>query len=206
MKRTLLSLQQAVQILEPYKEIILSEMQKSFEQHLSVRNFISEEIGFYPLKPRTKAGLISEFVESNISQAFAEIEKVTSGVFNGVFGLNVENLMFIRFKKMNKDFKTGNIDTIQQRKLQNQSTLNGFPDKPTIIFAGYIPNSTWMNVIGYYLACWDGERLLWYDEFGNVSYEQLSLDIKITDEKVHKEIESIIKVRKDIVTAKGNIN
>jgi hypothetical protein len=208
MKRRIRTLSEAKTLLQPYYETIMEAMQKSFALQLEVQQILIDKGHFIQYKPRTKANMISDHIETYITDSFSEIPNVTAGVFNDVFGLNVSNEFFIRFKKMDKLFKTGNVNTTQQKEMQKQHQIIGFPDNPTFVFAGYIPDVTWTNVIGYYLACWDGKTLEWFDEFGNSSFEQFAIEFNPSDdEELHKKIEKQIRVSAQKVIplkAKGN--
>ena len=202
MKRQIRTLSEAKPILEPHYNKILDAMKVSFRQQIEIKDFIYQNQGFFELKPRTKANIISDFIQTNITNSFSDTEGVTAGVFNDVFGLNIGNELFVRFKKMDKAFKTGNVSTTQQQNFQTQKCILGFPDQPTFVFAGYIPDSTWLNVTGFYIACWDGKTLEWFDEFGNSSYEQFEIKFDPTDPKLDEKVERRIKVSSKIIQLK----
>lgn len=103
--------------------------------------------------------------------------------------------MFIRFKKMDKEYSVRNLNTRQHLKYMKQSSIEGFPEKPTFLFAGYIPDRTWSNIKGIYIACWIGSVLEWVDEFGRYSTEQAVIDFDVENKDVFKEIEKRIKLK-----------
>jgi hypothetical protein len=77
-----------------------------------------------------------------------------------------------------------------------QGQIDGFPEQPTFLFAGYIPDSTWSNIKGIYVACWIGNTLEWVDEFGKYSAEQAVLDFDAKEDTEVTEIEKRIKLKR----------
>jgi hypothetical protein len=77
-----------------------------------------------------------------------------------------------------------------------QRQILGFPEQPTFLFAGYIPDSTWSNIKGIYVACWIGNTLEWVDEFGKYSAELAVLDFDAKEKTEVKEIEKRIKLKR----------
>ena len=96
---------------------------------------------------------------------------------------------------MDKDYSVTSFYTSQHGKYMKQSQIEGFPEKPTFLFAGYIPDKTWSNIKGIYIACWIGNTLEWVDEFGKYSTEQTVIDFNIDKKDVFKEIEKRIKLK-----------
>lgn len=139
-------------------------------------------------KPRTKACIIHDMIRANTLERFSHRDDVQVGEFNKVFGPNIRDELFVRFKKMNKEFGVTSILTKQHKNYLAQQRIVGFPEEPTFLFAGYIPNEAWTDIIGIYLACWNGDVLEWYDEAGKFSYEQLSLDFE-SEKEAHRSIE-----------------
>ena len=77
-----------------------------------------------------------------------------------------------------------------------QAQIEGFPEKPTFLFAGYIPDETWSSIQGIYVACWLGNVLEWVDEFGKYSIEQTVIDFDRENKDMVKEIEERIKLKR----------
>jgi hypothetical protein len=76
-----------------------------------------------------------------------------------------------------------------------QLQIEGFPEKPTFLFAGYIPDKSWSTIKGVYVACWIGKVLEWVDEFGKYSTEQTTIDFDAANKEAFKEIEKRIKLK-----------
>ncbi|HTN36046.1 MAG TPA: hypothetical protein VL053_03170 [Arachidicoccus sp.] len=199
MERKILRLKEAKPILDSIHKHLVSSIHEGFEDWLKIREFINNfEGGPVNYKPRTKAGIIHEHIEKYIRINLADTEGVIIDEFNGVFGIHLQDELFIRFKKMDKDYATSNISTRQHRTFIKQGQIEGFPEKPTFLFAGYLPDNTWSTIKGVYVACWVGKNLEWVDEFGKYSVEQTILDFNEKEKEPFIEIEKRIKIKRAI--------
>ncbi|HYH15372.1 MAG TPA: hypothetical protein VD794_09130, partial [Flavisolibacter sp.] len=104
--------------------------------------------------------------------------------------------LFIRFKKMDSTYSVRSLYTKQHRRYMKQGQIDGFPNQPTFLFAGYIPDKTWSSIKGIYVACWHGEVLEWVDEFGRYTAEQAILDFDKKEDQAINQIERRIKVKR----------
>ncbi|MBK7884873.1 MAG: hypothetical protein IPJ81_14635 [Chitinophagaceae bacterium] len=77
-----------------------------------------------------------------------------------------------------------------------QGQIDGFPAKPTFLFAGYIPDKTWSAIKGIYVACWQNDTLEWVDEFGKYTAEQAILDFDQKENKAINDIEKRIRLKR----------
>lgn len=199
MDRKIRSLQDSKEIIKPFHSELVQCIQKGFNDFIKVSEFVSSEItSFVEFKPRTKACIIHDMIRANTLELFSERENLQVGEFNKVFGINVNNELFVRFKKMSKNFTVSSYLTPQHKKYLGQQKIIGFPDEPTFLFAGYIPNQAWTSLNGVYLACWNGSVLEWYDEAGKYSYEQFSLDFEPNKQDAHKAIEKRVRLKKGL--------
>ena len=199
MSRKIRSLQDSKDIIEPFHSELVQCIQKGFDDFIKVSEFVSNEITSYvDFKPRTKACIIHDMIRANVLERFFERENLQVGEFNRVFGVNINDELFVRFKKMDKNLSVSSYLTPQHKKFLGQQRIIGFPDEPTFLFAGYIPNYAWTSLSGIYLACWNGSVLEWYDEAGKYSYEQFSLDFEPNKEDTHKAIEKRVRLKKGL--------
>ncbi|MBW4888790.1 hypothetical protein KXQ82_03660 [Mucilaginibacter sp. HMF5004] len=153
-------------------------------------------IGSVKYKPRTKAGIVHDHISHRIFNEFFEHADIKAGEYNGVFGFLYKDLFFIRFKKMDpKNFKMSGAETFQSIKYRYQdSSIPGLPERPTILYAGYSLDKTGSEIRGIYTACWDGEQLMWIDEYGGESIEQVTFAFDdYDDDKKQQAIEQVIK-------------
>ena len=202
MSRLIRSLHDSKEIIEPFHSELVKCIEKAFFDYLKIKENSNEVSSFVEFKPRTKACIIHDLIRANVIENFSNHKILKVGEFNKVFGINVDDKLFVRFKKMNKNFNVSSYITPQHKKYIGQQQIIGFPNEPTFLFAGYIPNITWTNLSGIYLACWNGNVLEWYDEVGKYSYEQLSIDFQPTKQTAHKLIEKRVKLKKNLKKGK----
>ena len=196
MSRQIFRLKEAQPILQTVHQDLVNVIQSGFGDWLKIREF-SETLGGGPIeyKPRTKAGIIHDHIEKHVRTSFSGQEGIQVDDFNGVFGMVLQEDLFIRFKKMDDTFSVRNLYTGQHVKYMGQQQIDGFPEKPTFLFAGYIPDRLWLSIKGIYVACWQGESLEWVDEFGRYTAEQAILDFDQKEDKAIDEIERRINVK-----------
>jgi hypothetical protein len=108
----------------------------------------------------------------------------------------IQDELFIRFKKMDSTYSVKSLYTNQHTTYMKQGQIEGFPEKPTFLFAGYIPDATWSSIKGIYVACWISDTLEWVDEFGKYTAEQAVLDFDQKENKAIDEIEKRISLKR----------
>lgn len=199
MERKLRTLEQSRKIIEPIYEELVKCVQTSFNDYLRLKEIFDESVGYVEFHKRTKGSIIHDIIKNRITSTFSDNPEVSIGTFNKIFGMVVNDNLFLRFKKMDRDKKVSAYRTKQHRKFMNQHQIAGFPKSPTFLFAGYIPNTSWTELDGIYLACWNGNILEWYDEAGNYSYEQTNLTF---DPDVNMDI---FEVKNDKLTLKEGL-
>ena len=199
MERKIHTLEQSKELIAPIYEEVISCVRNSFTDFIQFKGLFDQHTGFVEFQKRTKACIIHDLIKSKITNAFSENQTVTIGTYNKVFGIVLNDDLFLRFKKMDKDYKVSSLKTKQHRKFMNQHQIEGFPETPTFLFAGYIPNATWTDLDGIYLACWNGEVLEWYDEAGNYSYEQTNFNFPTdTDTEVFEVKENKLTLKEGL--------
>jgi len=195
--RKILRLKEAQPILQTVHQDLITVIHNGFSDWLKIREYSNSfDGGSVNYKPRTKAGIIHDHTEKYVRSHFADKEGIRVDDFNGVFGMVLQDALFIRFKKMDSTYSVQNLYTYQHSKYMKQGQINGFPSQPTFLFAGYIPDKTWSSIKGIYVACWIGETLEWVDEFGNYTAEQAILDFEQKESQTINEIEKRIKLKK----------
>jgi hypothetical protein len=196
MQREILRLKEAQPILQVYHQDMVDVIQSGFSDWLKVREFSNTlDGGSVNYKPRTKGGLIHDHIEKYVRNAFSDREGVLVDDFNGVFGMVLQDSLFVRFKKMDSTFSVRNLYTTQHKKYMGQAQIECFPPAPTFLFAGYIPDRTWSAIKGIYVACWIGDTLEWVDEFGRYTAEQAVLDFEQKENETITNIEKRIKLK-----------
>ncbi|MDP1811799.1 MAG: hypothetical protein Q8K66_10400 [Sediminibacterium sp.] len=197
MSRQILRLKEAQEILKDIHSDLVSTVESGFSDWLKIREFANTfEGGVVNYKARTKAGLIHDHIEKYARTTFSGREGIIADDFKGIFGLNVKDELFIRFKKMDSTYSVRSFYTKQHKKYMKQYPIDGFPEKPTFLFAGYIPDRSWSSIKGIYVACWIGDTLEWVDEFGKYTAEQGVIDFDTNQANIYTQIEKRIKLKK----------
>lgn len=196
MERQILRLREAQVFLNTIHEDLVASIRNGFGDWIKIREF-TNTLGGGPVihKSRTKACIIHDHIIKYIKTAFTGKEGVKLDDYKGVFGINLSDELFIRFKKMDKEYIVSNYETVQHTQYMKQGQIAGFPEKPTLLFAGYIPDKSWSAITGIYVACWIGNTLEWVDEAGKYSTEQIVIDFPQESKEVVKEIERRIKLK-----------
>lgn len=196
MARNIHRLKDARIFLDTIHKDLVASIQNGFGDWLKIREHVNTfEGGPVNYKSRTKAGIIHDHIEKFVRATFEGKEGIVVDDYKGVFGINLQDELFIRFKKMDKEYSVSSFYTSQHSKYMKQFQIEGFPEKPTFLFAGYIPDRTWSSIKGVYVACWIGNVLEWVDEFGKYSTEQTVIDFDTENKDVFKEIEKRIKLK-----------
>jgi hypothetical protein len=194
--RKIKRLKETMVFLEDVHTDLVTSIRNGFGDWIKIREHSNTlEGGPVNYKPRTKAGIIHDHIEKYVRSTFNGKEGIVVDDFKGVFGINLQEELFIRFKKMDKEYSVRSYNTQQHSKYMKQGQIDGFPEKPTFLFAGYIPDKSWSNIKGVYIACWIGNVLEWVDEFGKYSSEQTIIEFNPQNEDAFKEIEKRIKLK-----------
>ena len=197
MPRKINRLHDAKPILEEIHTDLVGTINNAFADWLRIRAFSNTlEGGLINYKPRTKAGIIHDHIEKFVRTTFTGRDGIIVDDYKGVFGMVIQDELFIRFKKMDNSYSIRNHETDQHTQYMQQGQIPGFPEQPTFLFAGYIPDGTWSNIKGIYVACWIGNILEWVDEFGKYSAELAVLDFDAKENAEVKEIEKRIKMKR----------
>ncbi len=201
MKRKLRSLTEYKDSLGDVHSKMTSIITLSFEDFNKIQEFSNSlNIGAVMYKPRTKAGIIHDHICHRISSEFFNSEDIKVGEFNGVFGFLYQDKFFIRFKKMDaRTFSFSSIPTVQNSKyLYQHGSIPGLSETPTILYVGYALDKTSSSIQGIYTACWDGKQLMWVDQHGVRSFEQITFTFDEDEDKNQLEIEKAIKADKRV--------
>ncbi|MET3125459.1 hypothetical protein ABID42_000547 [Arcicella rosea] len=191
MKRNIISLEEASIILEPHYSNIVNSIVGGFEDYQKISEFANTLGRPVTFGGCTKGSLIHDQIRVRITEQYEESNLFEARKWNNIFALKLEDDVLIRFKKLDKNKGIANYRTEQHIKFMAQSLIDGFPDQPTFLFAGYIPDKTWTSIRGVYIACWNGKTIEWFDEIGKYCVRQLN----IFEEPATEELEKRFRVR-----------
>jgi len=110
---------------------------------------------------RTKANLIRDHIVYHARREFCDKPGVVLREFNGLFLVEVDGKLSIRFKKLDCGLRSSNIPTQQALAFNQQLLLPGIPPAPTRLNAGYVPNEWWTDIKGLFVVCPNGNGVEW---------------------------------------------
>lgn len=181
-------------ILEPHYTKIVDAISKSFADYLQVSDLFNNNGRNVVFKKATIASMVHDFTKERIKKAFADIEDLETKDYNKIFGFHLKGKVLIRFKKINKDFTTSNIQTKQTINYSKQIEIEGMPESPTYLYAGYMPNETWTGIKNIYIICKQEKNLLWQKDLTGIT-EQTSIKFIPDKEGEEQTIIGRVKVK-----------
>ncbi len=201
-KREILNRNDATEVLTPHYNKIVTAIYAAFQDYLDCLEIATSKGLKVDWSKRTIAGMVHDFTRTRIKEQFAGELEIEARDFKKIFGLKICDKLFIRFKKINNDFTTSNIQTLQTKQYSNQHDIEGFPLAPTLLFAGYMPDATWSSIKNIYLMCKQGKNLIWQIDLTG-SIEQTNLIFETPTAEFEETVISRVKVKtKEIKIAK----
>jgi hypothetical protein len=199
MMRKILTYAEAHEIVSPMYDTLADCIQSSFAEHLAMCDLANQFGRPVSYENRTKANIIHDHLKSHVAEKFTDSKIFEVDKWNNIFGVKVNDDIFIRFNKINENRKISCRKTNQYINYMRQGEIQGFPPSPTLLFAGYLPDENWTSIRGIYLLCPDNEDILhWsYELDRRSSSEQLSVfernegrkrkvKLKLTDEEIYR--------------------
>ncbi len=172
MKRKIISLEEASTILEPHYDNLVSCIGGGVNDYFKVKEFVDGFGRYTKHENRTKGSLIHDQIKARILETFGEGSIIES---KGLVSLKIQDDFLIRFNKLDNHKRSAGNNTKQHIKYMGQSIIDGLPDEPTLLFAGYIPDKSWTSIKGIYVACWNNSTVEWFDEIGKYTVQQLNI-------------------------------
>lgn len=174
--RKILKLEEALSALDGRLDRIKDCFYSGFSDYTKIMNSVLEQGAPVSYKIRTKASIVHEQVKGRLMQEFSGDDSITIDEWKGIFALKFSDDIFLRIKKLSKGGSIASYATKQHRQFLKQQQIEGFPETPTFVVAGYMTDSIWSDITGVYLACWAGNGLQWFYKIGEAGIEQGSLD------------------------------
>lgn len=175
MRRRIISLETAYEALEPYLPDIVKCIREGFQDYLRLQRFVETQLKLHYTKVRTRACIVHENISAHFARRFRLHPHIQAGEWNGIFGLKIGEMLFLRVKKLNNDYSMTTSGTKQAQDYLKQLPIPGFPDAPTLLVAGYIPDPTWAYIQNICITCWQGETLHWIFDVEHYGAEQIAL-------------------------------
>jgi len=121
---------------------------------------------------------------------------------NNSIWFNVNDLIYLRFKKLDKHLKPSNIMTKRMEAVYAQAQIEGFPPNPTIVDVGYCVDSTWTNLKNIYFVCWSNGQKLW--EIDLLKETGTQLHLFANNETAKENLASLVRIKEHSKLRKTN--
>lgn len=172
MARRILTFDETYSVISPYLEDYLDCVRKGFADYVQINEFKNTIDVYSEFEIRTRAGIIHDRICGRLANKFGDNPEIKVGVWNQIFALKFADLIFLRNKKFRKSGKVSSYRTPQHKSFLRQALIEGFPDEPTFVIGGYIPNDAYTELKGIYLGCWGPDGLEWFTKVGEYIVEQ----------------------------------
>lgn len=141
-------------LLEHYPKLI-EFTEYAFHKMKECKNVLIDDIVEIETQSKTCANIVHDVFEGYAKDHFNNINGITAGVLNGVFGIYFKEKCFIRFNKLNNDFSFSNHQSHQRDKFMGQHPMTIFDDEVVYLNLGYKTTPYWNEIIGIHLVCWN---------------------------------------------------
>lgn len=160
--RNIISETEAVELLTPHFDrlfLCAKEAWDSWEQLGKVAPELRKA-----MDTTARANFVSSHFRENVRKRFKGIAGVSICEKERLFALDIEGLVLLRFKKLDRAFRSRNIPTHQQMELQmqlqaTQVQLPNFPDEATWLTCGYVLNFHQTGIEKYVVTCSLGRQV-----------------------------------------------
>lgn len=167
--------------LKYYQRIVNAKCQALADLNDMI-NLKGNQIQNFSLDSITMATLLNNLIRIRMKGEFENESEVNFDKVNGLVCMKIEKKAAIRFNKMNKNLKISPPNTNQAKLFEAQLSIEGIDDSLTLLYSGYIIDSTWSNFKNIFLVCRKGEHVIWYRD---LTTEMTQLRI-IFDDDVQK--------------------
>lgn len=156
--KMLITQSESLSILKPYqskiRECVVSGWNAYITQYAHVRDVLT---------PRTRANIVFDHMCHHARQQFANTKDVHIRETNGLFLVDIQGKLQIRFKKLDDNNKSSNIQTQQTLNFYEQLELPGLPHATRLV-AGYVLNDWETAIRTVTVTCPNGSEIEWYLE------------------------------------------
>ena len=109
----------------------------------------------------TRAGIINNEIVAEARRRFHNVPGVNVTAQGRMVVLVFGGILILRFKKIDRNFRTRNVPTRQAQRFQYQMEMEGLPPEATVVVAGYLLTALQDAVHGNWLVCSYGTGLEW---------------------------------------------
>jgi hypothetical protein len=154
----LLSEDKARKHLDPFFSDIRRSGQEAWSKLERVRNGLPDLAS--ELGKRSEASMLSDFFWASAERIFSGQGHVVFAKQKGLRLVTFKDVISLRFKKLNKQRRTSNIQTEQQEKIAHNLPLPGFP-LTTYAVVGYVLDTLRTKIDTLEIIRYLGDRIMW---------------------------------------------
>lgn len=172
-------------IIEPYRSRIRESVSRGWHAY---QTLYKDHLHKY--SPITRANLIRDHVVDCVRTEFQgeDCARIIERP-NGLFLLEIERRVFVRFKKLNSKKFSSNIPTKQAHAFLRQLPIPGFGKDRVNLNAGYTPNESWTEIDGIFITHPSGlRRIAWFIDIGEEILMQPVIDITPAPEPTRERV------------------
>lgn len=174
-------------ILEPYKARLRECIMQAWEDYESQYGHVR-----YIHTPRTRANIVHDHMVHHARRLFEGNAGVFMSEIKGLFLIEIEGQLLVRFKKLDEDKKHHNYPTPQNLEFWDQLDLPGIPHLTRLV-AGYELNNLQTAIDAIYITCPNGSCNAWYfeleDEMARTEIVELPASIAASERVSVKDTE-----------------
>ncbi len=159
MNKVLLSDQEAWSILEPFIPDIHACLVAGWNCWRDLGERVPEHVVRYD--STTRAGIVYNEIIAEARKRFFGVRDVNLQSRGRTLLLIFQGVLVLRFKKIDRNFRTRNVPTKQVVRMQYQMELQGLPPEATQVVAGYLLNALQDSVSGNWIVCPMGRSYEW---------------------------------------------
>jgi hypothetical protein len=176
MSRKILTQAQALNALSPYSDKIVKAIQQGFAS--LDRLCLWENGRMIQLEQRTRCSFIHDAICNFIRIEFEEADpNLEIGKWNNIFGMKIQEKLFLRFKKFNRECAPSLYPSRQTRRYLDQLSIEGIPNEPTLLFVGYVASKDWSELEDIFVTCQIQEKIEWKISLFNSEFHTIANSI-----------------------------
>jgi len=200
--RKILTQQEADDILKSYYDKFSEVFIKSHSDLQRYLEFAGTLSIPHMHERKTKSMIMWNYAINHANYIFRNDPNVKSIEYNGICGLLFYEALFIRFKKLNDRHKSSNIPTFQSITIDNQGHLEGFPERPTILQAGYIIDKSFSQINTVLIVCPNGTKSNHWeiDVLNKLNFTKELFDY--VEQPVSPSVEKLLKIKESTKSVK----
>lgn len=169
----ILTADQALELLAPYLPDVAACLNAGWRRWRELCETLPE-VGL-EMSKRGRAAIVYDATAAEARRRFRNKPGINLIDTGGLFLVDFEGQLTLRFKKFGRGLLTSNIPTRQQQLFDWQQPLPGMPAKSTQVVAGYLLDSLEVRVARQAITCREGPALRWAFDIPDFDEQPLPL-------------------------------